>query len=290
VALSPPLCPHYRPPVLLLQRRPQQPPTTPLLQRLPPFRPSRGAPNPASAMADFPIGTSPSATTTNAAGLGAATAADTTALVTATQQLAAGGLPAGHGLFPSTRSSDRAVDRVPYVAGLTPLPDNLSPVQQRPRQPPPGFTLAASAPMAPATDSLLVAAIATIQATVAASQERERAVSLALEQEHAMGAALTAQMATTQRLILGHPSVAQAAPPVTPEAPLASGLDADHITALHDQAAGLHNIRSLVSIVLDPASSHYPRWRGQVLSRFGGMLSPTMSSPTSSTRRLHPGA
>jgi hypothetical protein len=54
----------------------------------------------------------------------------------------------------------------------------------------------------------------------------------------------------------------QAAPPVTPEAPIASRLDADHITALHAQAAGLHNIWSLVSIVLDPVSSHYPRWRG----------------------------
>jgi hypothetical protein len=49
------------------------------------------------------------------------------------------------------------------------------------------------------------------------------------------------------------------------EAPLATGLDADHIAALHAQAAGLHNIRSLVSIILDLVSSHYPRWRGQVL-------------------------
>jgi hypothetical protein len=77
------------------------------------------------------------------------------------------------------------------------------------------------------------------------------------------GAALTAQMATAQRLILSHPPVTQAAPPVTPEAPIASGLDADHIAALHAQAAGLHNIWS---IVLDPASSHYPRWRGKVLT------------------------
>jgi hypothetical protein len=74
-----------------------------------------------------------------------------------------------------------------------------------------------------------------------------------------MGAAMTAQMATTQRLVLDHP-------PVAPEAPLASVLDADHITALHAQAAGMHNIRSLVPIVLDPASSHYPHSRGQVLT------------------------
>jgi hypothetical protein len=50
-----------------------------------------------------------------------------------------------------------------------------------------------------------------------------------------------------------------------PEDPLASDLDVDLIAALHAQAAGLHNIRALMSVVLDPASPHYPRWRGQVL-------------------------
>jgi hypothetical protein len=68
-------------------------------------------------------------------------------------------------------------------------------------------------------------------------------------------------MATTQRL-LGRPPIAPVEPP---EDPLASDLDADLIAALHAQAAGLHNIQALVSVVLDPASSHYPRWRGQVL-------------------------
>jgi hypothetical protein len=68
-------------------------------------------------------------------------------------------------------------------------------------------------------------------------------------------------LATTQRL-LGRPPVAPVEPP---EDPLASDLDADLIATLHTQAAGLHNIRALVSVVLDPASSHYPRWRGQVL-------------------------
>jgi hypothetical protein len=102
---------------------------------------------------------------------------------------------------------------------------------------------------------------------VAASRERERTTSLALEQERALGAALTTQMATAQRLLLGRSSVTREdpPPPVIPEAIPTSGLDVDHISALHAQAAGLHNIRSLVSVVLDPASSHYPRWRGQVL-------------------------
>jgi hypothetical protein len=48
---------------------------------------------------------------------------------------------------------------------------------------------------------------------------------------------------------------------VIPEAIPAPGLDVDHIAALHAQAAGLHNIWPLVSVVLDPASSHYPRWQ-----------------------------
>ena len=72
-------------------------------------------------------------------------------------------------------------------------------------------------------------------------------------------------MATAQRLLLGQPPVAPEIPPTTPEVPLATGLDVDHIAALHAQAVGLHNIQSLVSIVLDPTSSHYPRCRGQVL-------------------------
>jgi hypothetical protein len=35
--------------------------------------------------------------------------------------------------------------------------------------------------------------------------------------------------------------------------------------SVHAQTVGVHNIRSLVSIVLDPSSSHYPRWLAQVV-------------------------
>jgi hypothetical protein len=70
-----------------------------------------------------------------------------------------------------------------------------------------------------------------------------------------MGQALTTQLATAQRLLHDRdtpppPTV----PPLGGEVPVfphASGLDA--------------NIRSLVPVVLDPASSHYPRWRTQVV-------------------------
>jgi hypothetical protein len=168
---------------------------------------------------------------------------------------------------PSVLSSELAHGGPPYIAGLGPI-HAASPLPMR-RGSPPGFPAFASptwshtvAPSAlPTTDSPLVGTLATIQAAVTASRERERSASLALERERALGAALTTQMATTQRL-LGRPTLADAAPP---EDPHASDLDADLIAALHAQAAGLHNIRALVSVVLDPASSHYPRWRGHVL-------------------------
>lgn len=80
-----------------------------------------------------------------------------------------------------------------------------------------------------------------------------------------MGVALTAQIATAQHLLLSRPPIAHEDPPVAHEAPHASKLDANIIAALQAQVVGVHNTRSLVSIVLDLASSHYPRWRTQVI-------------------------
>ena len=37
------------------------------------------------------------------------------------------------------------------------------------------------------------------------------------------------------------------------------------IAQLHLQAAGVQNIKALVSVLLDPTSSSYGRWRDQVL-------------------------
>jgi hypothetical protein len=176
--------------------------------------------------------------------------------------------PATHpSIAPAEISSALTHGGAPYIAGLGPL--HVASTLPLCRGSPPGFPAFASptwshtvAPsVLPATDSPLVGTLAMIQTAVTASRERERAASLALERERALGAALTTQMATTQRL-LGRLPVAPVEPP---EDPLASDLDADLIAALHAQAAGLHNIRALVSVVLDPASSHYPRWRGQVL-------------------------
>jgi hypothetical protein len=105
-----------------------------------------------------------------------------------------------------------ADDDALYIDALRHLPRAISPTQLHSRRPPPGFTLTTLAPMTPAVDPALVTTIAMIQATVAASQERERAASLALEQERALGAALTTLMATAQRLLVGRPSVAREDP------------------------------------------------------------------------------
>jgi hypothetical protein len=112
----------------------------------------------------------------------------------------------------------------PYIAGLGTL--HAAPPLPLRRGSPSGFPALASptwshtvAPSAlPNTDSPLVGTLATIQAAVMASRERERAASLALERERALGAALTTQMATTQRL-LGCPPLAHAEPPVTQRTP-----------------------------------------------------------------------
>jgi hypothetical protein len=100
-----------------------------------------------------------------------------------------------------------------FPGGL--LPGTLTPQQQRrTRRSPSGFPPSSSLReptlscprRAPRPSLPLVTAIATIQATAAASHEHERAATLALEQEHTMGAALTAQMANVQRLLLGRSS------------------------------------------------------------------------------------
>jgi hypothetical protein len=87
--------------------------------------------------------------------------------------------------------SEFAVGGPPYIAGLKPhhdTPPTIIAAQQRCHGSPSGFPALAAptrtdivvSSMAQATDSPLVAVIATIHATVAASQERERVAALAL--------------------------------------------------------------------------------------------------------------
>jgi hypothetical protein len=144
----------------------------------------------------------------------------------------------------------------------------LSPTRL-PRHPPPGFSPTRSlvadttwASTTLSTDSTVSSAIAAIQAALAASQERERSASRALEQERALAATLTAQMATTQRIVIGPPLVDQETPLPTPEAPHTSGLDANHIAALQASlpasywAEALHTATHLLNRLPSKAVSH----------------------------------
>jgi hypothetical protein len=118
------------------------------------------------------------------------------------------------GLLPSSLYGDLDLPATP-PSWVTSVPLRPSPRPASLGSLPPGFTAprlpiadttwTSPRVVAPSTDSALVAAIATIQAALAASQERVRAASHAVEQECAMGAALTAQMATAQLLIRGPP-------------------------------------------------------------------------------------
>jgi hypothetical protein len=81
-------------------------------------------------------------------------------------------------------------------------------------------------------------------------------------------------------------SVFSLAPPLASAPSSIVGLDDTTIASLHAQAASVHNIRSLVSVMLDPASTHYTHWRDQVLLTLRRYASPTTSSLTLSHRCL----
>ena len=80
---------------------------------------------------------------------------------------------------------------------------------------------------------------------------------LAWERERAAADASALQVAEAERFLRASPS--RQAPPA------GSGARYDPtdpmVAQLHLQAAGVQNIRALVSVLLDPASSSYGRWR-----------------------------
>lgn len=71
----------------------------------------------------------------------------------------------------------------------------------------------------------------------------------------------SSQVAEAQCLLLSRVD----APPRGPRSTPHLRLDNATIATLHAQAAGVHNIRSLVSVLQDPTSAHYAHWRDQVL-------------------------
>jgi len=107
--------------------------------------------------------------------------------------------------------------------------------------------------------ALAAEADAAAQAAAAAA-ERVRAAAAALEKERRAAADLAHQAEEARR---------RADPPKEddddPPADDAAAFEAAVIANLHAQAAGVENIRTLVSVVLDPLSNHYDRWRDLVL-------------------------
>jgi hypothetical protein len=105
----------------------------------------------------------------------------------------------------------------------------------------------------------LVAAVAAARKTLDEARARKRAAALTWEKEKIIARHLKQQLAAAQRIMIpqdndGDRSVDAGSNPDTA------------LTAyLHAQAAGLQNIRSVVTIVLEPSSPDYKRWRDLVL-------------------------
>ena len=122
-------------------------------------------------------------------------------------------------------------------------------------------------------DAALAAALLAAKSEASAAQERVRVAALAWERERATADALALRVAEAERYLRVSSGL-----PVDPEPgsssrrapPGGSGARYDPtdpmVAQLHLQAAGVQNIRALVSVLLDPASSSYGRWRDQVLT------------------------
>ncbi|CAN6354820.1 unnamed protein product [Urochloa humidicola] len=125
---------------------------------------------------------------------------------------------------------------------------------------------------AASAEAALTAALLAAQTEAAAAQERVRVAALAWERERTTAETLARRVAEAEHFLslsggkqpvvdIGASSP-QAAPPRSASRPDPT----DPLVAqLHLQAAGVQNIRALVSVVLDPTSSFYGRWRDQVL-------------------------
>ncbi|XP_035820900.1 receptor kinase-like protein Xa21 isoform X1 [Zea mays] len=198
-------------------------------------------------------------------------------------------LPSSSAADTPTTASARATGLVPSGFGLPGYPTcvdaltGLPSPTRLPRHPPPGFSttrpLVADATWAsppPSTDPTLASTIATIQATLATSQERERAASGALEQERALAATLTAQMATAQHLVIGPPPVDQATTPPTQRLP--TPLDSMLTTS------SLSTPRRPDYRTFGPSCPSFWTWRPPTILAGGGRsFSPCGATPSTTT-------
>jgi hypothetical protein len=124
---------------------------------------------------------------------------------------------------------------------------------------------------ATAANAALAAALLAAKSEAAAAQERVRGAALAWERERSAVDALARRVAEAEHYILftgqqpAVPFVEHAAASSHQAPPSGSGprLDPTNpmVSQLHLQAAGVQNIKALVSVLLDPTSSYYGRWR-----------------------------
>ena len=128
----------------------------------------------------------------------------------------------------------------------------------------------------PSTGAVLAAALLAARTQAAEAQERVRTAALAWERERTAAAALARRVAEAEHYLFGSSAwlsfVDYSATATTSSHQALSATTctrpdpADPVVAqLHLQAAGVQNIRALVPVVLDPASSSYGRWRDLVL-------------------------
>ena len=121
------------------------------------------------------------------------------------------------------------------------------------------------------------AALLDAKSEASAAQERVRVAALSWERERAAADALALLVAETERSLrvsFDQPVVLEPSASSSHQAPPAgSGARYDPtdsmVAQLHLQAAGVQNIRALVTVLLDPTSS-YGRWRDQVLLALRG--------------------
>ena len=129
--------------------------------------------------------------------------------------------------------------------------------------------LSAAALRGQPADAALAAALLAAKSEASAAQERLRAAALAWERERTAVDASALRVAEAEHFLR-----ASSGRPVVPEPgassfrqapPAGSGARYDPtdpmVAQLHLQAAGVQNIRALVTVLLDPTSSSYERWR-----------------------------
>jgi hypothetical protein len=123
--------------------------------------------------------------------------------------------------------------------------------------------IAATAQAAAATahqeQEALITAMATARKTLDEARAHELAVTLAWEKEKTIARHLEQQLVAAQENAIPQDDDDNRSIDVS------SNPDAALTTHLHTQAVGLQNIRSVVTIILEPSSSDYKWWRDLVL-------------------------